>query len=341
MKKLLLTAAVFAASVGAFAQTQNEVGVIDPVAAGIGSNYSGTVKAGTELAKTENVTLAVAFDDGYKQATVNGPKLNDASFKSIYADGVQLFPDDNGITGNSNPKDADGSAPATSLRVPVAGCAYKFSIKTDGTLYIFIKASSNKSYTVFESGSPVGYTFAQLAESPLPDVYGYTLTGDKDWNYLNLTDYPFGVNWPEQIYAGMIKDTVSTKAVGDKLPAGTGRGAWAKNAAKKNGVGVVKVNVYQGLDYIFNANGSKATVRGYYFVPGEAGTTTQPTFTVKNDNGDERTLLSGGKPADGISTIISGVVKKDNGRIYNIAGQRVDGAYKGIVIRGGEKFIQR
>lgn len=61
----------------------------------------------------------------------------------------------------------------------------------------------------------------------------------------------------------------------------------------------------------------------------------------KNDNGDERMLLSGGKLTDGISTIRSGVVKKDNGRIYNIAGQRVDGAYKGIVIRGGEKFIQR
>lgn len=338
MKKLLLSAAILAASISAYAQ--NEVGVIDAAAAGFTSTATQT-KAGKELAATSNVSLSIAFDDAYKSVTANGPKVNDASMKSIYADGNLLFPDDIGITGNSNPKDADGAAPATSLKVPKEGCAYKFIVKADGTLYIFIKASSNKAYTVFENLSPVGYTFAQLAESPLPDVYGYTLAGDADWNYLKLTDYPFGVNWPEQIYAGMIKDTVSTKALGNKLPAGTGRAAWSANAVKKNGVGVIKVNVYQGNNYIFNANGSKATVRGYYFVPGDAETTPQPTITVKNDNGDERTLLTAGNITSGISSVKTAVNKVKSGDVFNLAGQRVTDAYKGVVIRNGEKYIQR
>jgi hypothetical protein len=34
-------------------------------------------------------------------------------------------------------------------------------------------------------------------------------------------------------------------------------------------------------------------------------------------------------------------VKADNGLIYNIAGQRVDGSYKGLVIKNGQKFVQK
>ncbi len=35
------------------------------------------------------------------------------------------------------------------------------------------------------------------------------------------------------------------------------------------------------------------------------------------------------------------VVKAENGARYNLAGQKVDAAYKGIVIQNGKKFIQK
>jgi len=34
-------------------------------------------------------------------------------------------------------------------------------------------------------------------------------------------------------------------------------------------------------------------------------------------------------------------VKADNGFIYNLAGQRVDANYKGVVIKNGQKLIQK
>ena len=46
---------------------------------------------------------------------------------------------------------------------------------------------------------------------------------------------------------------------------------------------------------------------------------------------------------DAIANGISGVkvVKADNGLIYNLSGQRVDASYKGLVIKNGQKMIQK
>lgn len=44
--------------------------------------------------------------------------------------------------------------------------------------------------------------------------------------------------------------------------------------------------------------------------------------------------------ADGIESISVNGKKATNGRTYNIAGQQVNKAYKGVVIRDGKKFIQ-
>ena len=35
------------------------------------------------------------------------------------------------------------------------------------------------------------------------------------------------------------------------------------------------------------------------------------------------------------------VVKANNGQIYNLSGQRVDSNYKGLVIKNGQKTIQK
>lgn len=344
MKKSILFAAILAVSLSATAQ--NEIGVINTTDLGI-TETAKPITAGTILAQTDNVTMSAAYDDNYKTVTVNGPKLSNQSMKYFIADGVQLFSDDTGIQGATNPNDANGGVPSTTLLKPAKGCVYQFDVKTDGTLYIFFKASSNKSYTIFEEGNAVGYTYSQLAESPLPSVYGYTIKGDTEYNYLETSTYPNGVLWPEQIYAGLLTNESSTIALGDNYPLGTTLNDWLTISGdktkkiSKNGCAVIKVNVYEGLKYLFNANGSKASVRGFYFVPGDENVTSQPTITVKNDNGDEETLLVNGGVVDGLRNIKGNVRVNTHKPIYNLNGQQVNGSYKGIVIQNGHKFINR
>ena len=45
--------------------------------------------------------------------------------------------------------------------------------------------------------------------------------------------------------------------------------------------------------------------------------------------------------ADGIEEIVTDGAVKGNGAIYNIAGQRVDSSYKGVVIKNGKKYIAK
>ena len=42
----------------------------------------------------------------------------------------------------------------------------------------------------------------------------------------------------------------------------------------------------------------------------------------------------------GISTPVT-MRASDNGAIYNLAGQKVDSTYKGVVIKNGKKMLQR
>lgn len=336
MKKILLLSAAFAACMSMNAQ---EVGVIDAAALGLGSSVT-PLAAGTVLAQTDNVTMTVAFDDEYKAVTVNGPKVDDKNFKSISADGTVLFPDDQGIQGNSNAKTADGGNPAAVLQPAAQGCAYQFEAKTDGVLYVFHKASSNKNYFVSENGNPLGYEFSMVAESPLPEVLNYTVNGDEEWNYVSTKQQPFGILWPEQIIAKFNSDTLSTVAVGAN-PVGTPLKAWQKIG--KNGVSVVKFNVAEGGKYLFNACGSKATVRGFYFVPGdifgEPESVKLPTITVATDDGVSRTFFANSSDVTGIESV-SASKAEVKGVAYNLAGQQVNKNYKGVVVKNGKKYIQ-
>jgi hypothetical protein len=48
-------------------------------------------------------------------------------------------------------------------------------------------------------------------------------------------------------------------------------------------------------------------------------------------------ITSGG--STGISTVKT--VRVDDGAIYNLAGQKVDNSYKGVVIKNGKKFFNK
>lgn len=80
-------------------------------------------------------------------------------------------------------------------------------------------------------------------------------------------------------------------------------------SAKSNGV--VKINVAEGGTYYILAAGTKL---GFYGFKYEVGTST------------------------GISSIEA--TSAQNGKTYNLAGQKVSGSYKGLVIKNGKKYVK-
>lgn len=241
MKKHLLFVAALTASL---ALSAGEVGKIDPEALGLTSEAS-AVTAGTVVAQTESVTMTIAFDDNYKSTTI---PAND--YTAISFDGNEFS---NGIQGSTNPKDADGSSPNNSLIAPVGGAAFILDVVADGYVYIAHKASSHKGYTVFENGSAMGYEFVMNTTNDLLGaVYKWTLVGEGEFNYIPAGDT---INWPET-YAEGYADWLTANAT-DKIGAG--------------GMGYIKFPVFKDCKYIVNANGSKLTCSGFYFITaGEA-----------------------------------------------------------------------
>jgi len=305
MKKNLLIAAALFAAVSANAQEYcafNAEENSDFAALNLNGDAGTALTAGTVLGKTDHVVCTVGADDSFKSSSIGTITAGDAAING-------------GVQGSSNPKDADAGSPSSSLKEPVSGAFLTFSVTHDGYLYVFHKASSAKSYTVFEDGSALGYTFAALgdASTALGAVYGYVLQGEGEYNYLAAgTTVPFA----EQIFLNW-----------------DGSAEWTKINA--GGLGVIKFPVYNGLTYKVNANGSKITASGFYF-----DTTGDATVSASDKEGNAYNLLTSGEyVAAGIKDVKADKIA--DGVIYNLAGQKVNGSYKGVVIMNGRKFIQK
>ena len=82
--------------------------------------------------------------------------------------------------------------------------------------------------------------------------------------------------------------------------------------------------------YKFNANGSKMSLAGVVFSAAD-------DLTIATEDGVEiykgggETAIQGAK----VATVAG------NSAIYNLAGQKVNASYKGIVIKDGKKYIQK
>lgn len=334
MKKTLLLSMAFAAVFSANAQESSQVNY--KVLRVDAEKTKVAISAGTEFAKTENVTLTAAFDDQYQYVGANGPKIDETSYKTVIVNGKSLFEDDYGLQGNTNPTGASGGNSANVSEAPTAGAVYKFTIGADGYLYVIHKASSNKQYQVSEGDkngySPIGYKFVASTDgskASIPTAYGYDLQGYQlEGEKENLGHLPAGykVEWPEVYYTGD-----------------------AASAVKQNGLGVIKVPVYEGLEYLVNACGSKMTLLGYYF-----DKTGDANISIQNGVSADIVLLEKGEPVNckaidvkaafaaqtaGINDVVA--AKAENAVLYNLAGQKVSKDYKGVVIANGKKFIQK
>ncbi len=278
MKKLFLT--MISMALMAMSANAQEVCTFNPNnELGLDTDYGTALAAGTVIGETASIVATIGADDFYKPQslifTVNGVSL---------AGGLQGW--------GSNPKDADGGIPATTLIAPVIGNFLEFEAKADGFLYLMINARSNKAYSVFEEGTAIGYTFAALgdASTDLGAVYQFILVGEGELNEIKNP-----IEWAEREY---LKATAPEKYAAHLSTGAEGMETW--DVIKVDGLGVIKFPVYKDCRYIVNGNGTKIIAAGYVFstednvtissadgvtIIGEGGNI--PTFDVWNVAGDK------------------------------------------------------
>lgn len=248
MKKILLSAAAIFAAMSMNAQ---EFCSFNPDnALNLDAENGTALTAGTVIGETTSIVATIGADDTYKPQsatfTANGEIIS------------------GGLQGASNPKDADGGTPATTLIQPANGAFLVFEAKADGFLYVMHKASSNKAYTVFEEGTAISYTFAAIgdASSLLGGVYSFTLPYEVE-NEQFVVKNP--IEWAEQEFLKSTNpDAYAANWKEETADDGTTKTTWDP-AIKINGLGVIKFPVYKDCKYIVNANGSKITAAGFAF----------------------------------------------------------------------------
>ena len=263
MKKFLLSAAALMAAMTMNAQ---EVCVFNADnAMGLDSENGTALTAGTVLGETASIVATVGGDDTYKPQsatfTVNGTDIT------------------GGLQGGTNPKDADGLVPATSLVQPAGGAFLVFEAKADGFLYVMHKASSNKAYTVFEEGVAISYTFTAIgdAATDLGAVYSFTLPYEVE-NEQFVVKNP--IEWAEQEF---LKITAPDKYAARWSKNEEGADTW--DPIKINGLGVIKFPVYKDCKYIVNANGSKITAAGFAFSTADDVNITSDGIALNGEGG--------------------------------------------------------
>ena len=277
-------------------------------AIGLNEDNGDPLEKGYELYAGDEGTLTIGDAGTFKPQSIKADINGDTSING----GLQ--------EANNNPKDADGGTPATTLKAPASGAFFVFDAKADGYLYAIIKASSNKAYTVFEEGTAIGYTFAAVADATteLGAVYQFTLKGEGEFNALTAP-----VEWAEREYLKAEKPDVYAAHLSVDAD---GKETWT--AISKGGIGVIVFPVYADCEYIFNANGSKMTLGGIAFSEAD-------NQTIKTT--DDITVYGG----SGETAIQSAKTQAKAGIRYNLAGQKVDDCFKGIVIENGKKSIQK
>lgn len=244
MKKIftLVAAALMVAGLNA-----QEVGQADATAAGIVEGGS-ALTAGTVLAQSASVIMTVGADDTWK---INSAAANNMTSAIVGDATLDLA---SGVQGSTNPKDASGGNTDGNATAPASGAFAAFEVAKDGYLYVFHKASSNKTYLISEEGSLIGYDFAaHMPGKEWGDILAYTLQGEGEFN--NVTD-PALLIWPERIALGEAKWTEIT----DALVAAGG-----KAQIGASGAGVIKFPVFAGCKYTANACGSKIMIAGFIF----------------------------------------------------------------------------
>lgn len=298
MKKILLSAVALVATMSANAQVFQMNG----------EDFGLSSEAVTVAADAAWGTIDGALDIYNPFETSH--KLVDCKnddYTKVIIDGNEILTK-NGVQGQDNPKDADGTGVGASLLPPAGGAVIGLTAKANGFVYIISKLSTNKQYVVFEEGTPIGYKISMENANVDGNVINVEFEGEGEFNYMSKEQYPDGLPWVIRKYTGNPE---------------------AESAG--NGLGIFYFPVFEGLKYLASASGSKISWSGIYFSATEA-----TSASVTNDEGASLVLF--GDPT-GINSVKSS--NNNSSAIYNIAGQKVAKDYKGLVIVNGKKMIQK
>ena len=214
-----------------------------------------------------------AFSTSYQRVG-----LNANAYTTLTMNGSNIVvPDQWGIQGNDNPKDADGGNPALTNVAPSQGAVYQIDVKQDGVIYVFHKASSNKHYTVFEiygtEATSLDYDFAMITcpgtaeanQKKVPFLAGILckdIITDSLITYSPTVDengyvVEGGIVFPE---IPLLREDVPTYGKIADSTLVQKNGAYARN-----GLGVIAFPVYAGSSYYVNACGSKMSLAAIAF----------------------------------------------------------------------------
>ena len=231
------------------------------------------VDAGTVLYTGTAFDVKNAFATTYQRVG-----LNANAYTTLTMNGSNIVvPDQWGIQGNDNPKDADGGNPALTNVAPSQGAVYQIDVKQDGVIYVFHKASSNKHYTVFEiygtEATSLGYDFAMITcpgtaeanKGKVPFLAGILC---KDIITDTLITYTPTVGDDGYVVSGgivfpeipLLREDVPTYGKIADSTLVQKNGAYARN-----GLGVIAFPVYAGSSYYVNACGSKMSLAAIAF----------------------------------------------------------------------------
>lgn len=322
MKKSLLFAAALCAAFSASAAV--EVCFMEAESMSLGDKP--VFPEGKVLAESENVKFMWG-----SEGETSAQNCDFNGFKYLIVDGemVTLVP---GIGGATNPAAVNVFDGPT-----YGGVQYHIQVNKDGWLIVPSKISSNKNFYAYEGTfaggmSLLAYTLGMdIQNGDYPDLtYGvYTLPADAD-GYCdlaaaNIEDYTFGgtaIAWPIRIF---------TKN--------------AEAASAGNGTGALVFPVYKdAVDYWVFATGSKMNTCGAIFVdkdPAGAAPNVTAYCPETSDRAEKAFAITGELQGAGIEDIIANEVADENAPMFNVLGQRVNESYKGLVIKNGQKFINK
>ncbi len=321
MKKILLGAFALFAVMAVNAQVE----VIPVDADAFGLTEDTELAKPTQIASSESgdVTVWLPITGSYKPTSLSYG-LN------VAGEDVEKV---NGFTGSSSNPQPSGDI-LTGYAYPTEGEGiYAISPENDGYIYAIHKATYNKNYVVFEEQDRIPYylsyydsTNALFGEYNL--FYGFTdvNAADDGSNVGAVASY-----WDDDLSEWMM-------TVGYKIQCPYIYDPNLTNAA--NGVSVIAFPVIGGLDYTILGTGTKMSLGYVIYSPTDDITiTTNPTS--EDETWGPVTIYAPGQlpvAGAGINNVTINLDSND-GKIYNISGQRLSSATKGINIVNGQKIL--
>lgn len=359
----------------AFAQTQSAFVDAEALLGAEAAETKVNVKAGTFVAKSDNVTMTTAFEDDYKIVALYAEA---DAYNQLVIDG-KSYNCTKGIQGQTNP------ANNNLTKASDAGAVFRFDVTADGYLYVVSKLSNNKNYYVW-----VAETNNTADLNSVTEIFAYNLTAfgtdgvkssytlpaDKDglfsadggktladgadkflaisWkrDYLYLPDAPkTKITW-----ADYEADKDGIKANVDAYLAEKGLTLYPKDGEgadknlctniTNNGMAIASASncaVAAGSNKINTGNALGVIAfrvsEGYTYYVNATGSKITCDGFVFIPGATELASIEGAK---GESSAIKNITMDDldtDAPVYNLQGQRVSKIYKGVCIQNGKKFV--